>query len=556
MYLGEEFEITKWFVIHFTENNGWLSDGIRRQGRKNFSESISNCRFIGDWLVPDPSDSSAYASYSDHLFLIHLRRSSRKYYRQRGVRTDVLWQHGWCFRFLPAEGGYAGFLHGRVVDMLYFPLMSGRFPDWLPIWGGDTFLFFRPVFNIADSSISIGVFSLLFFKTEFLPRWRKRRCVKSESGRTCSWFPAKIFRSVVSVFRNRKTAFLFSSEFPVTKKLILLFLSAYMVSVASAQNSDSAMIRKIYSEILVNGKAYTWLRGLSVDIGGRLSGSQEAEKAVQYAERCMKQAGADSVWLQETWVPHWVRGMKESGKIIDAKKKCAGCSCDGVGRFCSYAGTGELLNLLGGAWLRRIEKGWAEKDEKAKLFLQSSFLMKRWSTLLKRTAKRRSTRWSGPSEAAKYGAIATICRSMTNATDDFPHTGAMGYADSLPKLPCAAISTNGADLLSRVLRSNPSTQFFSSWIVRSSIVCCRIMWSEKIRGTEHPEEIIWSGTFGFMGNRKRCAWWRSRVSAGDGNSARIQSLNSTKENDKSCRFYEWREWIEGWEKICWGGSSQ
>jgi signal peptidase II len=57
----------------------------------------------------------------------------------------------------PAGGGYAPFLHGAVVDMFYFPLWQGRFPGWLPIWGGQPFEFFRPVFNIADAAISVGV---------------------------------------------------------------------------------------------------------------------------------------------------------------------------------------------------------------------------------------------------------------------------------------------------------------------------------------------------------------------------------------------------------------
>lgn len=67
----------------------------------------------------------------------------------------------------PAEGGYASFLHGKVVDMLYFPLFEGNFPSWMPFWGGEHFLFFRPIFNIADSSISIGVFIILLNQKRF-----------------------------------------------------------------------------------------------------------------------------------------------------------------------------------------------------------------------------------------------------------------------------------------------------------------------------------------------------------------------------------------------------
>lgn len=68
----------------------------------------------------------------------------------------------------PADGGYATFLHGKVVDMFYFPLLQGTYPDWFPFWKGQEFIFFRPVFNIADSSITIGVLSLLLFQQKFL----------------------------------------------------------------------------------------------------------------------------------------------------------------------------------------------------------------------------------------------------------------------------------------------------------------------------------------------------------------------------------------------------
>lgn len=67
----------------------------------------------------------------------------------------------------PSEGGYAGFLHGKVVDMFYFPIIQGTWPQWVPFKGGDYFEFFRPVFNLADTSISLGVFSILIFQKRF-----------------------------------------------------------------------------------------------------------------------------------------------------------------------------------------------------------------------------------------------------------------------------------------------------------------------------------------------------------------------------------------------------
>ena len=71
-------------------------------------------------------------------------------------------------KLFPETGGYSSLLHGKVVDMFYFPLINSHYPAWLPFWGGDHFIFFRPVFNLADSGISIGIFMLLlFYRKEF-----------------------------------------------------------------------------------------------------------------------------------------------------------------------------------------------------------------------------------------------------------------------------------------------------------------------------------------------------------------------------------------------------
>ncbi|MBL0137202.1 MAG: M20/M25/M40 family metallo-hydrolase [Bacteroidetes bacterium] len=273
------------------------------------------------------------------------------------------------------------------------------------------------------------------------------------------------------------------------KKLLLAFCILFCSAFVHAQNTDSLMIRKIYSEILLNGMAHSWLRDLSVNVGARLTGSQEAEKAVQVTEIMMKNAGADSVWLQPVMVPHWVRGAKESAKIIEANKHEQEVPVTALGGSVSTPAEGITANIIEVKTFDELEKLGREKIQGKIVFYNHPFDETLINTF-EAYGEAAEYRWSGPSEAARYGAIASVCRSMTNASDDFPHTGAMGYNDSLPKIPCAAISTNAADLLSRILRSNAETKFFlklNSQML-DSVLSHNVV--GEIRGSEHPEEII------------------------------------------------------------------
>lgn len=83
--------------------------------------------------------------------------------------------HGGLAEFMPADGGYAPFLQGKVVDMFYFPLIDTTLPDWFPFWGGERFQFFRPVFNLADSAISVGVASIILFHRRFFKQDKKKK---------------------------------------------------------------------------------------------------------------------------------------------------------------------------------------------------------------------------------------------------------------------------------------------------------------------------------------------------------------------------------------------
>lgn len=163
--LGEEIRVTDWFIIHFTENPG-MAFGLEWGG--NWGKlllsffRIVTVVFIFWWLRQLVAKkvkmagimavalilAGAIGNIIDSAFYGLLFGSSR----------------GQVAEFMPAGGGYAGFLYGHVVDMLYFPLYKGFLPDWLPLWGGDYFVFFRPVFNIADTAISVGVGLLLLFQ--------------------------------------------------------------------------------------------------------------------------------------------------------------------------------------------------------------------------------------------------------------------------------------------------------------------------------------------------------------------------------------------------------
>src|ERR1700755_2705001 len=104
-------------------------------------------------------------------------------------------------------------------------------------------------------------------------------------------------------------------------KLKLILIVPFFLVTLLLRAQDSLMIRKIYDEELINGQCYGNLHYLCKNIGPRLSGSDNAQKAVEWGKKLMESYGFDRVYLQEVMVPHWVRGAKEEAAIIDGKKK-------------------------------------------------------------------------------------------------------------------------------------------------------------------------------------------------------------------------------------------
>jgi signal peptidase II len=154
MYLGQEFNIIgKWFIIHFTENNG-MAFGMEFGGE--FGKlALSLFRIAA----------VAGIGYGLHYLIKH------KYHRGLILNVALIFSGALGniidSVFYGKIYGYETWFHGRVVDMLYFPIAEGHFPSWIPIWGGDEFVFFRPVFNLADAAISIGVILILIFQKNY-----------------------------------------------------------------------------------------------------------------------------------------------------------------------------------------------------------------------------------------------------------------------------------------------------------------------------------------------------------------------------------------------------
>ena len=164
MFLGQEFKIFDWFIIHFTENNG-MAFGLEFGGDTG-KIILSLFRIIVIvWGFSYITTLTKSKLPNGLLIALGLVFGGAIGNIIDGVFYGVLFNDSYnqIAEFLPAIGGYSTFLMGKVVDMFYFPLINTHFPDWLPFFGGEHFIFFRPVFNIADAGISVGMFMLILF---------------------------------------------------------------------------------------------------------------------------------------------------------------------------------------------------------------------------------------------------------------------------------------------------------------------------------------------------------------------------------------------------------
>ena len=287
------------------------------------------------------------------------------------------------------------------------------------------------------------------------------------------------------------------------KKLSLVFACALLLiacnqskeakkstaKLTTEEKLDSTNIKKIFDSALLHGKSYEWLRDLTSNVGGRMSGSPEAAMAVLWGKKVMTEAGLDSVWLQPAMVPHWVRGEKEVAYYISNGKR-VNLAIAALGSSIATPKNGITAEVIEVKSIKEAE-ALGEKARGKIIFFNRPFD----DTLINTFHAYGGCvgqRVFGAKAVGKFGALAVLVRSMTNRIDDYPHTGTMRYED-IPKseyIPTAALSTIAANNLSKQLKEDPTLKVFFKQ-------SCENLPKEKsfnvigeIKGSENPEKVI------------------------------------------------------------------
>nr|WP_315232157.1 M28 family peptidase [uncultured Flavobacterium sp.] len=268
---------------------------------------------------------------------------------------------------------------------------------------------------------------------------------------------------------------------------VALFLNGIVLF---AQTKEEQTLKEIYKSSLTNAKCYPWLEHLSNKIGSRLSGTTGAEKAVLYTKAQLETLGLDKVYLQEVMVPKWVRGEKEIAYLQFGNQKISFPIC-ALGGSVATPKKGVQATVIE---VKSIEELTAlgEEKVKGKIIFFNRPMNPEFIETFKAYGSCVDQRSSGAREAGKLGALAVIVRSMNLRLDDLPHTGGTNYGEisKEQRIPAAAISTNGAELLSKSLKEKPNAPFYlkQSCQTFDDVLSYNVV--GEITGSEHPERIM------------------------------------------------------------------
>ncbi len=269
------------------------------------------------------------------------------------------------------------------------------------------------------------------------------------------------------------------------KRLLLAF--ALLSPCSLLAQTDSAVLKGLRDEIMLRATCYENLRVLTKTIGHRLSGSPQAAKAVQWGLKAMREAGADTAWLQPVWVPHWERGAESLKVKMPGSKSFEPMRMLSLG---NSRGDGKMVEapIL---MVQNMEAFNALSPQEVAgkiVFFNYRFRQDLVSTF-QAYGDAIKYRAFPPTQVAEKGGVGTIIRSLSSGEDDAPHTGMTRIVDSIRKIPSVAIGNMGADRLAAACSKGVVTaQLVTSGRMLDSVLSYNVI--GELRGSTHRNEYI------------------------------------------------------------------
>jgi carboxypeptidase Q len=283
----------------------------------------------------------------------------------------------------------------------------------------------------------------------------------------------------------------FGKIFQPMKKAIILLLVLIPLS-GWGQGEDSLVISSIFKDALTSSEAYENLRYLCKECKGRIAGTPEAAKAIEFTRQVMLDMDLDSVYLQKLMVKRWVRGKVEHCRISSGAFGSEDLTVTGLGLSVGTSDDGLTAGVIEVNGLEDLEMIGANAIQDKIVFFNKPMDPSRLNTFMA-YGDAASQRTRGASQAAPYGAVAVIVRSLTTALDNHPHTGVMDYEEDVDKVPAVAISTMGAELLSAWLKEDPELKMHLVSNCKNMPEVNSYNVIGEIRGTDLPDQIITVG---------------------------------------------------------------
>ena len=277
---------------------------------------------------------------------------------------------------------------------------------------------------------------------------------------------------------------------PQNKSIYLVTFFLFISKILLSQSEVEKNIQILFKKSLTDGKSYEWLDHLSNKIGGRLSGSLNSQRAIEWSKNELENLGLDKVYLQPVMVPKWIRGTFEYANIETSPGNTINVPVCALGGSISTPLGGLRANVIE---VKTFDELFEKKNEiEGKIVFFNRAMRADLVNTFEAYSEAVNQRLQGAEIAARFGAVGAIVRSLNLKLDDQPHTGTMSYGN-LPlskRIPAASISTNGAELLSSMLSLNKNLKFYLKQNCKNLPDVKSYNVIGEIKGIEFPNEIM------------------------------------------------------------------